>query len=116
MTTATEAVNDTANNLGTEPMAAASQSTAQKTSRGGAPRGNSNAMRAGLRASKLPAKCKGEEREIYFLRQEVLSELVAIHGSLEAIPLLAMALLNSLVRHETRARLAARWLRMSGDG
>jgi hypothetical protein len=80
--------------------------------RQGAQDGNANAMRSGLKASKLPPKCKGEERELYTLRQEVLDELIAEHGSAEAVPLLPLALLQSMIRHETRARLAARWLRL----
>ena len=115
MATAESNVNPTVNKNPTEDVNANHDSAAKKRGRAGAPRGNFNGMRHGLKASKLPPKCKGEEREIYFLRQEIFAELVTIHGSPDAIPLLSLALLQSLVRHEQRCRLAARWLRLQGD-
>src|SRR5688500_16042556 len=115
MTIAEATANGSANKTAAGAIAADPQAAEPKRSRGGAPKGNSNAMKAGFRATKIPDGAKSEENEIYALRNEVMAELAAMHGGSDAVPLMALACVQSLTRHEIRARLAARWLRQHGD-
>ncbi len=77
----------------------------------GAPRGNGNAVRHGLRGSKSPAGCSYIDKQTRSLRAAILGEL-AERGDLS---LYREALAQSCLRHETRALLAARWLREKKD-
>lgn len=80
--------------------------------KGGAPQGNRNALRHGLRASKLPAGCKYIEIAVNSFRRQIedaVSESVAQSGVMQA------ALVHSACRHERRAQLAERWLRINAD-
>ena len=78
----------------------------------GAPLGNKNRTKHGLRASGLPPGCSYLEGQLASFRRYVRDELESQHGPVE---LYAEAVLQSAVRHETRALLCARWLRLSGE-
>ena len=85
-----------------------------KTSRkskgkGGAPQGNRNATRHGLRASSLPPGCLYLQSQLTAFRRYIRDELVARDS--RPTTTYQEAILQSAVRHETRAVLAGRWLR-----
>jgi len=69
---------------------------------------NQNAMRHGLRASTLPKGCSYIDAQVRIFRTVVRGLLEDKHGELA---LYHEAVLQSAVRHEQRALLAARWLR-----
>lgn len=76
----------------------------------GAQSGNANAYKHGLRASvsKFPKAAKSDERKVYTLRNTIQEAVATQYGE---ISVMHAALIQSAVRHETRAILAARWLR-----
>ena len=80
--------------------------------RGGAPLGNKNRTRHGLRASSLPAGCSYIEAQLASFRRYV-HELVAARDG--GVSIYQEATLQSACRHEQRALLAARWLRVDFD-
>ena len=87
--------------------------TPDKTAeKGGPPAGNKNATRHGLRASNLPPGCSYLEGQLTAFRRYVRTELVARDGATSTYQ---EAVLQSCVRHETRALLASRWLRKELD-
>jgi hypothetical protein len=73
--------------------------------REGAQPGNKNATKHGLRASGLPKGCAYIQGQIVSFRRYVRNELADLSLWQEAT-------LQSACRHETRALLAARWLRL----
>ena len=79
---------------------------------GGAPKNNRNRMRHGLTAAKLPAGCQYIEHRVGQFRRQLESEIIECHGE---ITILSAALVQSAVRHETRAKLLQRWLREGED-
>jgi hypothetical protein len=81
--------------------------------RGGAPRGNVNAGKAFLRSTKWPKEAKADEGATLAIRVDVVAALEAKHGS--PLPPGMLALIGTMVRHEKRARLAERWLRVEKD-
>lgn len=81
--------------------------------RGGAPFGNRNSKTLhGLRATRLPPGCNYLEGQLSAFRRYVRDELESRHGGQTSI--YQEALLQSALRHEQRALLAARWLRKEG--
>ena len=82
--------------------------------KGGAPRGNKNRTLHGLRASGLPNGCTYIRSSLSSLRTLVRNELEQRQGG-GRLELYQEACLQSAVRHETRALLVARWLRLAGD-
>jgi hypothetical protein len=78
--------------------------------RGGAPKGNVNRGKAFLRSTKWPTEAKADEGATLAIRVDVVEALEAKHGS--PLPPAMFALVATLVRHEKRARLAERWLRV----
>jgi hypothetical protein len=88
------------------------ETTETETSKGGAPKGNRNSIRHGLRASSLPPGCSYLDGQLRSLRKGLRREIKRQHGD---ISLVHEASLQSALRHETRALLAARWLRIGGD-
>jgi len=70
--------------------------------------GNRNAMRHGLRASMLPKGCGYIKEECDKLRVQLENAVMNARGELS---ILEAATIQSAIRHETHARLAARWLR-----
>ncbi len=79
---------------------------------GGAPEGNANAIRHGLRASSLPDGCAYIEGQVKTFRRYVRDLLVDRHGECSVYQ---EAVLQSAIRHEQRALLASRWLRIEPD-
>jgi hypothetical protein len=77
----------------------------------GAPVGNRNATRHGLRGSKGPADALYVDMQARSLRRSIEQELEARGDK----TLYREALLQSCMRHETRALLAAKWLRDNFD-
>jgi hypothetical protein len=78
---------------------------------GGQP-GNGNALRFGLRAAKLPAGCRYIENASQSLRLALEDAATAAHGPLTVY---RSALIQSACRHETRAQLLSRYLRLASD-
>lgn len=76
--------------------------------RGGAPIGNANALKHGLRCGRLPAGCGHIGNAISMFRRTLETESLSVHGELS---ILHRALINSACRHEQRAQLLQRWLR-----
>lgn len=69
---------------------------------------NKNATKHGLRASGLPKGCSYIEGQVSAFRRYVREQL-------GEMTLWQEATLQSACRHETRALLAARWLRLEGE-
>jgi len=80
--------------------------------RGGAPFGNRNAMRHGLRAGSLPKGASYIAREMVALRREIEDAVLARRGRIE---LYEAALIQTAVRWERHALLAQRWLRLNAE-
>jgi len=80
--------------------------------RGGAPRGNANRTRHGLRGTKLPPAAKAEERKLETFRGW-LRETLQADG--RTIDLATAATMQACERHERGALLALRWLRVEHD-
>ena len=77
------------------------------------PKGNSNAIRHGLRAvATLPPGCNWVRKRLVQFRQSVEGAIVDTHGEVD---LFRAATLQTAVRWEAVAQLAARWLREAGD-
>lgn len=76
--------------------------------------GNKNAVRHGFRAASLPDGCAYIEHQVKALRRFVISELRGGAGSGGPLTTYQEALVQSAMRHETRAALAQRWLRLEG--
>ena len=79
--------------------------------RGGQPN-NRNRTRHGLRASGLPKGCSYLAAQLTTFRRSVRDELVRCHGE---VGLYQEAILQSACRHEQRALLVSRWLRIEND-
>lgn len=75
-----------------------------------APKGNVNAMRHGLRCASLPPGCKYIEDSANRIRRELEAAVAERHGEID---IYHGALIQSVVRHETRAMLLYRWLRQT---
>lgn len=69
-----------------------------------------NRGKAFLRSTKWPTEAKADEGATLAIRVDVVEALEAKHGS--PLPPAMFALVATLVRHEKRARLAERWLRV----
>jgi len=85
------------------------------TNRRGAPRGNRNALRIGthsLTLGRLPTGGSYIARLSRALRKQLESEIVKRDG---ATTCYTSALIQSACRHETRALLLQRWLRVGGE-
>ena len=80
--------------------------------RRGAPIGNSNNMRHGLRGGKLPKGCQHIENAVNSLRRQVEAALLEAKG---AINITDAAAINSVLKWERHGLLAAHWLRKEGD-
>lgn len=75
--------------------------------RRGAPLGNMNAARHGMRGSGLPAGCGHIRKATLDFRRQVESEVLAARGE---ITLADAACINTAFRAERHAQLAQRWL------
>ena len=78
----------------------------------GAPRGNSNSMRHGLRAGKLPPKCQYIEHQMNRLRRELEDATMKAKGRID---LADAANIQTAVKWERHGALCLRWLRIEGD-
>jgi len=79
----------------------------------GAPAKNRNAIRHGLRSASLPASARFIEDQARVFRRCVRAAVTERTGSEPT--LYEEALVLSVARHEQRAQLAGRWLRLEGD-
>ena len=79
---------------------------------GGAKPGNKNATRHGLRASSMPKGCGYLQSQLTAFRRYIRHEIVLRDGRTTTYQ---EAILQSATRHETRAALAGRWLRIEGE-
>ena len=77
----------------------------------GAPKNNRNSLRHGLRASRLPGDAKHIEQSTDRLRRELEDAVLARRSEMS---LRDAALVQSACRHERRALLLERWLRVGG--
>uniref|UniRef100_A0A7C2K054 Uncharacterized protein n=1 Tax=Schlesneria paludicola TaxID=360056 RepID=A0A7C2K054_9PLAN len=81
---------------------------------GGAPPGNGNGIKTGRRynVGTLPKDCRSIENVRSKISRQVTEEVIARTGEMSVY---SAAVLQSLVRHETRCQLLTRWLRIEGD-
>ena len=79
----------------------------QHTRRGGAPRGNTNGMRHGLRGAGLPKGCQHIQRATCQFRRQLESAVFDARGE---ITLVDASYVNTAYRAERHAQLAQRWL------
>jgi hypothetical protein len=82
-----------------------------KPRRGGQP-ANRNALRHGLRAGKLPAKCGYIEVQINGIRRTLENAVIEVRGT---VTLLDEANIQTAIRWERHAALAQRWLRVNAE-
>jgi hypothetical protein len=85
--------------------------TSRSTHTKGARAGNTNAQRHGLRSSRLPKGCASITNSTGELRASLEAEL-RTRGPINTYQ---AALVQSAIRHESRAQLLARWLRLATD-
>lgn len=89
------------------PKKRASSFRAPGTGAGAKP-GNRNAVRHGLKGSKLPAGCQFIENRVNGLRRQVEDAVFELKGE---INFLDAAAINSVLKWERHGTLAAHWLR-----
>lgn len=82
------------------------------TKKKGAPKGNANAMRHGLRAGQLPRHCKYIEWRCNEFRRGLEQAVLDLRGS---INITDAARINSATRWEVHAGLAFHWLTKEMD-
>jgi hypothetical protein len=91
-----------------------SQPESDSKSKGGAPVGNVNALKHGLRGSKMPRSARYVENALASFRNAILDELASIRDTKD-LSVADSATVNRAIRCETRARLALHWLRSEDD-
>jgi hypothetical protein len=94
------------------PMTTTDKPVDPDRNRGGAPEGNRNNLRWGLRCGQLPADCGHIKRERNKLRRFIEDLVIEAKGE---ISLLDAALINSAVRWEVHAMLAGRKMQHAAD-
>ena len=114
---------------GIEPVVSPTEGTETEatpivvSNRGGAPRGNQNRARTGLRASDAaieyrlmlgtpPKGCGKIKENVYKMRLMLVAAVEAAHGSLSVPHMLAI---DTACKHERAGGLALKWLRDGGD-
>jgi hypothetical protein len=75
-------------------------------------KGNTNAIRHGMRGGKLPPGCGYIEIRVNNLRREVEAAVVAQKGQIDIVDAAAV---NSILKWERHGLLAAHWLRREAD-
>ncbi len=86
----------------------ATQQPTTETPRGpGAPLGNTNAVRHGMRGAGLPPGCQHIQRATCHFRRQLESAVMEARGE---ITLVDAAFVNTAFRSERHAQLAQRWL------
>lgn len=88
-------------------MARMKRTTQQVAKRRGAPQGNTNSVRHGLRSGNLPKGLTWAARRINVFRKVIEDALIAKKGE---VNLTDAATINTLVRYERHAILANHWL------
>jgi len=76
--------------------------------RSGAPKGNSNATRHGLKGGKLPKGCQYIENTVNELRRQVEDAVMEAKGVINFVDAAAV---NSILKWERHGALATHWLR-----
>lgn len=79
---------------------------------GGAPVGNRNAMRHGLRTARLPQGCERIGRDLNRVRMSLEDAVVACKGNVQVNDALRI---NAAIEWERHRRLAGRWLNQNFD-
>lgn len=82
------------------------------TDRRGGQRNNTNALRHGMRAGKLPPGCLYIEHRTNDLRRQIEAAVVAVKGQ---VTLSDAATIKTIVDWEKHRALAQRWLRLQAD-
>ena len=99
--------------VGAEAQAVAGDEIEPRRKRGsGEKRGNSNGMRHGLKAGKLPADAKHIEIQINLFRREIEGSVLRAKGE---ITLMDAASIQTACKWERHGALALRWLRKEGN-
>jgi len=88
------------------------ETTSEGTKPKGAPRGNQNARRHGLRGRQLSREERYIANSTTTFQRECEAAVIASHGE---VNIYHAALVQSAVRHETRAQLIGRWLRIAEE-
>ena len=83
-----------------------------KPGRSGPPKGNTNGMRHGLRAGKLPKDARYIENRLNAFRRTLEQ---AVLDSRNEVNLTDAACIQTCIRWERHAELAQRWLTKAGD-
>ena len=83
-----------------------------KPGRSGPPAGNTNALRHGLKAGKLPKQAQYIEHQMNRLRRELED---AVMQAKDEVNLLDAAHIQTAIKWERHGALALRWLRLEGD-
>jgi len=78
-----------------------------KKGRSGAPRGNRNALRHGLKSGELPKDCKYVEIRINVIRRNIEDAVIACKGK---VSLTDAAYINTAIKWERYSILSHRWL------
>lgn len=91
---------------------ATTQPTDAAERRGGAPIGNANRMRHGLRGSGLPAGCGHIRKAVNDFRRQLEDAILEARGE---ITLVDAANVSTAFRWEKHAQLAQRWLRLEAE-
>ena len=90
----------------------ASEPQLKRPGGGGAPLGNANGFRHGMRGSNLPKGCGGILRATHHFRRQLED---AVLQARQEITLLDSAFINTAYRAERHAQLAQRWLAKEAD-
>jgi len=83
-----------------------------KPGRSGPPKGNDNALRHGMRGSKLPKGCQYIENRVNSLRRQIEAALIEARGE---VGIVDAAAVNSILKWERHGLLASHWLRLEAD-
>jgi hypothetical protein len=77
-----------------------------KAGRSGGKRGNFNALRHGMKGSKLPPGCQFIENRVNDLRRHFEEAVLAVKG---VISIVDASCINSILKWESQGLLAAHW-------
>lgn len=87
-----------------------SDTPSTETRKRGAPKGNRNHLRHGLRAGKLPLDCQHVEQACNLLRRQLEDAVIASKGE---VSLTDAAAILTATKWERHSQLALRWLRVA---
>ena len=83
-----------------------------KPGQSGAPKGNRNALRHGLKCGKCPPDAMYIEHQVNSLRRQLEDAVLAQHGE---VSLVHAGIIQTSCKWEKHGALATRWLRLKGD-